>query len=195
MVVAARWTVRVLGLLSSANRSFLISAVRGVTCRLGFSSPLHRQQALPAVLRVAAHAGYCPGSQLSLEPTQAQTRADGMHWVQANNPQAMSNALWAYATLRYDPGPQLMDAATQQLMDKLDLFNPQVPPHGLLYPAAGPVQIAVLGAACIVGGGISFPCIARMHVRQGLLNSLCRGVRRRATVSACAGASLSLCVL
>ena len=46
--------------------------------------------------------------------------------MQANNPQAMSNALWAYATLRYDPGSQLMEAATQQLMDKLDLFNPQV---------------------------------------------------------------------
>ena len=46
--------------------------------------------------------------------------------VQNNNPQAMSNALWAYATLRYDPGSALMGAATQLLLTKLDVFNPQV---------------------------------------------------------------------
>ena len=84
-----------------------------------------------------------------------------MHWMQANNPQAMSNALWAYATLRYDPGPQLMEAATLQLMDKLDLFNPQVAPHApssTLNPPTlrcwiqrlglVPVQVALLGTAC-----------------------------------------------
>ena len=46
--------------------------------------------------------------------------------VQANNPQAMSNALWAYATLRYDPGTELMEAAAKQMLDKLEKFNPQV---------------------------------------------------------------------
>lgn len=38
----------------------------------------------------------------------------------------MSNALWAYATLRYDPGSDLIGAATQLLLTKMEQFNPQV---------------------------------------------------------------------
>ena len=43
----------------------------------------------------------------------------------------MSNALWAYATLRYDPGDALVGAAIQLVLTKLEQFNPQVLPEAL----------------------------------------------------------------
>ena len=195
MVAAAMWATRVPGLLSSAIWSRL-----SITSEGGHA--LLQQPATQAASSVSSVRGckwlqaHCPGSQLSLRLSQARAQAEGMHWMQANNPQAMSNALWAYATLRYDPGPQLMEAATLQLMDKLDLFNPQVAPHapsstlnpeppcpGLLGPDAGAGACAGCSAwHCLQvlegGTSISWPVLwACAVMRQGLPSSLCRGSR------------------
>ena len=40
--------------------------------------------------------------------------------------QAVANSLWAYATLSYDPGPDVLNLAGQRILACVDSFRPHV---------------------------------------------------------------------